>query len=343
MVQTSSTVQSAAQYFRNKGGVVVNSAGNTGAYSSTAASDSLVSVSATDAGDNHASWSTYGPYVDLSAPGVSIWTTAAGGGYSAVSGTSFSSPLTAGVIALMFAANPSLQPATVVSLLESTAVDLGTPGYDQYYGYGRVDAAAAVQAAKLAQPVDTQPPVVTVMPLPTSQIGGVVDIDVSASDNVGVSRVDLLINGSSVASDATSPYAFSWDTSQLPDGTATIGARAYDTAGNSSSAAPVVVTIANSTGATAASDNSPPAVSISNPKSGSLVNGVVSIQASATDNVGVSVLTILLDGVVQATANSGSLSYRWNSKKASKGTHQITAVAKDRAGNVANTTVQVLR
>src|SRR5437773_362603 len=136
MVHGSSTVQSAAQYFKSKGGVVVTSAGNTGVYDGTVASDSLLSVSATDAGDNHASWSTYGPYVDLAAPGVGIWTTTAGGGYSSVSGTSFSSPLTAGVIALMMAANPSLPPSTLVGMLESTAVDLGAQGYDQYFGYG---------------------------------------------------------------------------------------------------------------------------------------------------------------------------------------------------------------
>ncbi|MBA3506709.1 MAG: S8 family serine peptidase, partial [Betaproteobacteria bacterium] len=89
MVHSSSTVQSAAQYMRNKGGVVVNSAGNTGGFDPTAASDSLISVSATDSGDARAGWSTYGSHVDFSAPGVGIWSTAAGGGYSAVSGTSF--------------------------------------------------------------------------------------------------------------------------------------------------------------------------------------------------------------------------------------------------------------
>src|SRR6185437_470444 len=93
-VQSYSSVISAAQYFMNKGGVVMNSAGNYGTLDSTAPSNALVSVSATTSSDTLASWSSYGPYVDVSAPGVSIWTTTMGGGYGAVSGTSFSSPLT---------------------------------------------------------------------------------------------------------------------------------------------------------------------------------------------------------------------------------------------------------
>src|SRR5206468_3127496 len=92
-VATSSAVSSAAQYFQNKGGLVTNSAGN---YSSTSGCDSnfgyLISVSATDGSDNLAGWSSFGPCVDIAAPGVGIYTTTNGGGYGAPSGTSFSSP-----------------------------------------------------------------------------------------------------------------------------------------------------------------------------------------------------------------------------------------------------------
>ncbi|MDB5756690.1 MAG: hypothetical protein JWR56_3118, partial [Massilia sp.] len=134
------TVQNAAQYMRNKGGVVVASAGNTGALDSTPNTSTILTVAATDSADQRASWSAYGPVVDVAAPGVGIWTTTAGGSYGAVSGTSFSSPLTAGVVALMLSANPALQPSQVDSILTSTADDLGTPGRDDYYGYGRINA-----------------------------------------------------------------------------------------------------------------------------------------------------------------------------------------------------------
>jgi subtilisin family serine protease len=99
-VHGSSTVQSAAQYMKNKGGVVVNSAGNSGAFDAAAASDAMISVSATNSADSRTSWASWGAYVDVAAPGEGIWTTNSGGGYSTVAGTSFSSPLTAGIVAL---------------------------------------------------------------------------------------------------------------------------------------------------------------------------------------------------------------------------------------------------
>ena len=107
-----STVQSAAQYMKNKGGLVVTAAGNTGTQQSFAASDATIVVSATDGNDARTSWSSYGSFVDLAAPGVSIWTTTSGGGYGAVSGTSFSTPITAGAIAWSWRPTRRSPPAT---------------------------------------------------------------------------------------------------------------------------------------------------------------------------------------------------------------------------------------
>jgi thermitase len=85
-VQGSASTRTAAQYFRNKGGVVVNSAGNSGTLDPSTPTEALVSVSATDSADKRASWSNYGAFVDVSAPGVSLMTTTRGGGYGSVSG-----------------------------------------------------------------------------------------------------------------------------------------------------------------------------------------------------------------------------------------------------------------
>ncbi len=339
-VQSYSTIQTAAQYLRNKGGVACNSAGNYGTLDSTPPSDSLVSVSATDASDTRASWSSFGPYVDVSAPGAGIWTTTMGGGYATVSGTSFSSPLTCGVIALMMAANPALAPSQIVSLLESTAVDLGTTGYDYYYGYGRVNAAAAVLAASNARSGDTQPPIASISSPTAGTVSGIVPVNVSASDNVGVTRVDLLVNGTLFASDPTAPYGFSWDTSSL-GGSATLMARAWDAAGNSSNSPTVTVTIG--TAPPPQPDTIPPTVTISKPGNGSQVKGNVGVAAKASDNVRVASLTLYLDGVMTATGNAASISWQWNTKKAANGEHTISAVAKDAAGNSATTTVTVTK
>jgi thermitase len=72
--------------------------------------------------------------------------------YLSDSGTSLASSMVAGVAALMFSANPTLTPADVRHLLETTAFHPGGIGRDQHYGFGRIDAFAAVSAAAAYQP-----------------------------------------------------------------------------------------------------------------------------------------------------------------------------------------------
>jgi hypothetical protein len=327
----------------NKGGVVFNSAGNYGTLDSTPPSNTLVSVSATDSTDTIASWSSFGPYVDVSAPGVSIWTTAMGGGYAAVSGTSFSSPLSAGVAALMMSVNPKLAPSQVVSLLESTAVDRGTAGYDYDYGYGRVNAAAAVAAAAAATAVDSQPPSVSITSPTGGTVSGIVPINVTATDNVGVTRVDLLVSGTLLASDPTAPYAFSWDSSKIAGSSASLVARAYDAAGNATNSTAVVVAVASTAAPPSTLDTTPPTVAITSPGNGSVVSGLVNVNAKGTDNVAVASVSLYLDGAMVSTGNSGSLTYKWNTKKAGKGTHTLKATAKDTSGNQSSVSIQVTK
>ena len=331
-VQSYSSVISAAQYFMNKGGVVMNSAGNYGTLDSTAPSNALVSVSATTSSDTLASWSSYGPYVDVSAPGVSIWTTTMGGGYGAVSGTSFSSPLTAGVAALVMSANPSLAPSQVVSVLESSAVDLGSTGYDNDFGYGRVSASNAVAAATKTSTADTQAPSVAISSPTGGSVSGLVAVNVGASDNVGVTRVELTVNGTVLASDSTSPYAFSWDSSSLAGTSATLVARAYDAAGNVGTSKAVAVTVAG----VSTADSTPPTVSIAQPASaGTTVSGTVTVSVNATDNVGVTRVEFLVNGSVVATDTASPYTFSWDTSALAGTTASISARAYDAAGNVA--------
>jgi len=90
--------------------------------------------------DYLASWSNFGPAIELAAPGVSVETTANGGGYTKASGTSLSCPHVVGVAALALAA----EIADVRGTLQTTAEDLGDTGWDEYYGYGLVDAGYAI-------------------------------------------------------------------------------------------------------------------------------------------------------------------------------------------------------
>jgi thermitase len=170
LIYDGATLSSAAKYLMDRGGLVIAAGGNTGSEANYPDNPYIISVSATTSSDARASFSTYGPYIDLAAPGSSIYTTEKGGGYGIASGTSFSAPLTASLIALLFSADPSLTPAQVEQILESTAVDLGAAGYDQYYGWGRIDAARAVQAAANGvspAPTPTPTPEPTPSPTPT--------------------------------------------------------------------------------------------------------------------------------------------------------------------------------
>lgn len=333
-VSGSSTIQAAAQYMRNKGGVVVVAAGNSGALENIAANDALLTVAATDQNDARAGFSSYGGYIDLSAPGVSIYTTTRGGGYANASGTSFASPVVAATAALMLSANSKLSPADVDRFLTGKSVDLGVSGYDQYYGFGRVNAAAAVQAAKPAVVVDTQLPSVSITSPTGGRVSGVVPIDTESSDNVGVTRVELYVNGQLVATDALAPFAFAWDTTGKADGSYSLRLHAVDAAGNRRESAPVTVTVGNdSTGPTIGSFNLTDGMSLS--------GGRQTITVSATDNQSVAKISLVIDGKEVAVAYGSSLSYNWNTRKVTSGAHTITVRVTDNTGNVTTRSVTV--
>ncbi|WP_426337960.1 S8 family serine peptidase [Pseudoduganella sp. S-14] len=343
-VPTSSAVQSAANYLKGKGGLLFVSAGNYNRDEGFTPTDTMIPVSATDSYDNRASFSSYGAFVALAAPGAGIYTTVQGGTYGAVNGTSFASPVAAGVAALVMAANPSLTADQVKNILFTTAVDLGTAGRDIYFGYGRVNASAAVAAAKAAPAPDTTAPTVAIAnPLAGSTVSGLVSVGVNAADNVGVARVDLKVNGTVVASDIAGPYAFSWDSSSVANGMNNLVAIAYDAAGNVATSSTVSVNVSNAAPALVA-DTTAPVLAITNPTSGA-VSGTVNVTLNASDNSGAAGInmSLYIDGQLKASGAGSSLSYSWNTRKIANGSHTVQAVAKDAAGNTTTTSVQVTR
>ncbi len=346
-VSGSSAVQSAAQYFKNLGGVTVVAAGNSSGLENIAASDTMITVSATDANDVRTSFSSYGAYVDVAAPGINIWTTVMSGGYQRWWGTSMASPLVAGVVGLMKSANRALASAEIEKILFSTAVDLGAPGFDTYYGHGRVNAAAAVQAAAAAVTADTTPPTVAIAnPAGGSKVTGLASVDVSAADKVGVVRVDFLVNGKTLASETSSPFTFSWDTTQVADGDVGLTAVAYDAAGNRAQHA-VKVVVANTAPApepenVATPDTTAPLATFSSPADGARISGTVAISGAATDDVGVASMRLSINGSVVASASGSAISYRLNTRKYAKGTYTLLLEAVDASGNVGVRSIKVM-
>ncbi len=241
---SSRTLQDAVNYAWGKSAVIIAAAGNNGnsiaCYPGACAN--VVAVSATDASDLRPSWSNYGSYVDLSAPGVSILTLYSSNGYAFWDGTSFSSPAAAGVASLVASAWPRATNARIVDLLLKNADDIGAAGYDVYYGQGRVNAARAVQAAQALASDATAPFAAITSPSDGSKLSGKsASISVTATDNVGVTRIDLQIDGRAFGSVAGSSATFAWNTTKVAAGAHTLQAFATDAAGNVGASAIVTV------------------------------------------------------------------------------------------------------
>lgn len=150
---SSSILQDAVNYAWNKGVLVVAAAGNDGSNAPAypAAYPHVLAVAATDWNDTRWSLSNYGDYIDVSAPGVGIISTdwvGAVGLYASRSGTSMAAPHVAAVAALALAVNPNLTNADLETLIKTSVDDKGDPGWDPYYGAGRVNAYKAVLAAQ---------------------------------------------------------------------------------------------------------------------------------------------------------------------------------------------------
>jgi thermitase len=146
----SSALEDAVEYAHDQGCIVVAATGNNNSSVSYPARHAeAIAVAATDSSDQRASFSNYGPEVDVAAPGVSIRSTYWWGGstYEWLNGTSQASPHVAGLAALIWSVNPGLSNTQVESIIKQTADDLGAAGRDNYYGFGRINARRALKAA----------------------------------------------------------------------------------------------------------------------------------------------------------------------------------------------------
>ncbi len=180
-------------------------------------------------------------------------------------------------------------------------------------------------------PPDTINPVVTlVSPANGDTVTGTITVTANATDNNSVASVQLLVNGVVTATDNTAPYTFSWNTSTL-SGLQTLAVKATDPSGNSATTSPITVFVIKGS-----PDTIKPVVALTSPANGDTVTGIVTVNATASDNVSVSSVQLLVNGVVTATDNTSPYTFTWNTTTIS-GTQILTVKATDPSGNSATT------
>jgi poly(hydroxyalkanoate) depolymerase family esterase len=182
---------------------------------------------------------------------------------------------------------------------------------------------------------DTVAPTVSLTaPGSGSTVSGSVQVTATASDNVGVSKVEFFIDNVLVGTDSAAPYAYTWNSAAATNGTHVLVARAYDTAGNTATSGSATVTVTGGI-----SDTTPPTVSITFPTAGATVAGAVTITAVASDDIGVTRVEFLIDGTVVgqgvSARQAGPFEYSWNTSTWATGAHTLATRAYDAAGNTA--------
>lgn len=153
-------LQKAIASAQAKGIVIVAAAGNNGAGaepSYPAAYPDVVAVTAIDNDLNVYRRATRGPYVDLSAPGVNVWTASAKGSAMLRTGTSYAVPFVSAAASLVLAWNPALDAKAVQSQLEGHTRDLGQPGRDPTYGVGLIQMSGLCKQPAAAPTVASGP------------------------------------------------------------------------------------------------------------------------------------------------------------------------------------------
>ena len=200
--EESELIHEAIKYAYDNEVLVIAAAGNdaTSSEEFPAAFPEVIAVTATDEYDALASWTNYGDWVELAAPGVNIYSTVWNDDYAYKSGTSMAAPHVAGVAALAWSRFPNASRDWVRHWLWNTADDLGAPGFDVYYGYGRINARRAVQEVPPEHDLlilDLESPPYVKVGEPATFNATILNFGISNESNI---EVQLLVNSSLIDS-----------------------------------------------------------------------------------------------------------------------------------------------
>ncbi len=174
---------------------------------------------------------------------------------------------------------------------------------------------------------DCQSPTVGISsPAAGATVSGSVNVEASATDDVGVTKVEFYIDDiHQTPDDSSAPYSFNWNTSSVTNGAHTLKAIAFDNASHSTTSSSVTITVSN--------DVTPPTVSITAPSNNSTLNdGSVNVSVSASDDRAVTKVEFYVDGSLNSNDTTSPYLFSWN---ATAGDHSLTAKAYDAVGHTA--------
>lgn len=179
---------------------------------------------------------------------------------------------------------------------------------------------------------DAQAPGVTIASPTGGTVSDAVSFSASASDNVGVTRVEFFVDGLLLATDTASPWQTTWDTAAETNGDHVLLAKAYNAAGNVGASQQVTVTVSGGI-----EDTTPPTVNLTFPTNGSTVAGFVTLAATASDDSAVTRVEFFVDSISIGTGTpsgqAGPWTLNWNSASVANGAHALMARAYDAKGN----------
>ena len=312
------TEANAISYARSRDVVVVAAAGNAGDTTPIypAAYPGVLAVGATDAAGNRASFSSYGSWVSVGAPGVGIFSTAPQAAsdfqpdYDTADGTSFSSPIVAGQVALLAAAAPTSSAAVLRSAVVSSAHGYSGLGL----GAGQIDILAALQQL----PPNDAPTITS--PAQGSFVAGALQLTASST----APAVQFAVDGKPVGALQTvssGTAGLVWESWAVADGNRSLTASACNAFGCGSPSAPVTVTVQN------------PAPVITSPVADEVVQDVVAVRA--TVSAGAPKARLSVDGVPVGPAVAVMdcvATLPWPSAGSPDGQHLLTVAACSSAG-----------
>ena len=216
-----------------------------------------------------------------------------------------------------------------VTQLSNTAVTTITPVSGEHFYYAKVTQddgniawSAPVWISQGISTGDATAPTVSATETGTS---GTITLNASASDNVGVSKLEFYVDSILKGTVTTTPYRLSLNSTTLSNDSHSYVAKAYDAANNIGTSSSVTFNINNPVVDTAA-----PTVSAS--EAG--ISGTISLSATASDNVGISKVELYVDGRLNSTFANAPYSTSFNSNTIANGNHILVAKAYDAANNI---------